>query len=444
MKYHTSLLATTVGFAGLRLTTSTTPVDACDAAIVQQAADDGFLEYVMLNCMTSSLAGALAPLNFLGETPVKPAKCLIDWVADHPDPNPIPAIGDCRAAFQNFVTALSVFGTGDWFDGVDEFGGTLCSYDPENEKLTVPVDCLLANVVRTALNNFRIQSGSYVGGSHQCPAVTVRKLSQKGIYATLMKRAIDSLGNPMLQRMGIAVPGSDGDGGNALCYKCYSDFYMSLNDVAPDGQTYDELVTLCAEWVVNSATCLAATPVAQALADFKECSGGFDMMFTGPVCSATDVDEVQKLIPAPYFAFTHCAYNPTDSFCVTLDAYVDKIREESDSSCVLCYIDYRVAVQDDATDVAKIAACTGTDGVYNAACKASSGTSLSNFYACSGYQLNTVKPDTAPIPVMPVPAADTTAEETTTTAAPVVETTKTATVAMTSGLVLVATIAALL
>jgi hypothetical protein len=255
-----------------------------------------------------------------------------------------------------------------------------------------------------------------------------------------MDRAIQSTGNPMLQHRGIAVPGSGGDGGNALCYKCYSEFFDYItHSLSP---SYPELGTLCAESVVNSATCLAATPVAQALADFKECSGGFDMMFTFPVCSASDVDDVQKLIPAPYFAFTHCAYNPTDSFCVTLDAYVDKIREESDSSCVLCYIDYRVAVQEDATDAAKIAACTGTDGVYNAACKASSGTSLSNFYACSGYQLNTVKPDTAPIPVMPVPAADTTTDapagEETTTADPEVETTKTATVAMTSGLALVA------
>jgi hypothetical protein len=43
---------------------------------VQQAADDGFLEYVMINCMTASSGG----LNFLGQTPVTPAKCLVDWL----------------------------------------------------------------------------------------------------------------------------------------------------------------------------------------------------------------------------------------------------------------------------------------------------------------------------------------------------------------------------
>jgi hypothetical protein len=429
MKFHPSVLAATVGFAGVRVVTSdASSVPACDAAVVQQAADEGFLEYVITNCME----GKTGPLNFLDKAVVGPSTCLAGWIADHQGSSPIPATGLCRAAYQDLVASLGGIQFTTFITAVN-VAGEACSY--ASDELTVTIDCLKQTTVDAALVAFETASGYHIGGGQQCPAVTVRKLSQAGIFSKLVKEAVASTPNSIIVG-GDVNPAVDG--GTALCYSCYDKFHESI-----DASSVSDLQTLCGT-TPTAAGCLAATPIVQAMADFKTCSGGFDIQFTGPVCSATDVDEVQKLIPAPYFTFTHCAYNPTESFCSTVDAYVEKIKEESDSSCVLCYSDYRSSVKDDALVDAKIAACTGTDGVYAAACKASSATSLSNFYACSGYQLNTVKPATAPIPVAGTNSTTTTTTTTlapdaeTSSMAPVDDTTKSATVAMTSGLALVA------
>jgi hypothetical protein len=61
------------------------------------------------------------------------------------------------------VTALDAIPDSEWRIRVVSYG-TFCSYDSTEEKLTVPVDCLLAAYVKTALKNFRDQSGSYIGG----------------------------------------------------------------------------------------------------------------------------------------------------------------------------------------------------------------------------------------------------------------------------------------
>jgi hypothetical protein len=431
MKFHPSVLTATVGFAGVSLVSSTTPVNACDPAVVQQAADDGFMEYVVMNCM--SFKGAST--NFLRETTRGMTECLTTWISENSGTHAIPSSGDCRSAYQNFVNAVQPIAVGTL--GVVT---NRCTYDETNEKLTITIDCLLQTDTNTALGKFKSQSGSYIGGAQQCPAVTVRKLSQASIYETIITAGMTTGTNPIRTAEGNIDPSEDG--GNAFCYKCYSDFYDAM--YAAQGVSGTDIVTVCTDPTVSA--CLSSTVVQNAVAAFKTCSGGFDIRFTGPVCSATDVDEVQKLIPAPYFTFTHCAYNPTDSFCSTVDAYVDKIQEDSDSSCVLCYKDFRASLKDDALVDAKIAACTGAEGVYAAACKASSAASLSNFYACSGYQLNTVKPATAPFPVAGTPGTNSTTTSTTTLApdseassmAPVDDTTKSATVAMTSGLALVA------
>ncbi len=391
--------------------------EPCPEAVVLQAAQEGFLEYVMENCMHL----ASSTKNVLGEVALDGSLCVSEWIAAHQTGSPIPTVGDCRDTYQALVDAA----IGNWHS-ID------CTFDA-TEGFDITDDCVQdeldhkfgSNPYYTPLSDFRRDAGFYLGGV-QCKSVTVRTLSNKGAYSRLIA-GVFTTPNAIDNTEDLIVP--DIDGGDGLCYSCYHNFATTLIASASDSVARGTNAACLVE--ANSVGCIESTEVMDALEEFKLCSGGFPMMFEGPVCTQADIDEVQQLIPAPYYTFAHCAFNAADPICATIPAYIAQIKADSDSSCMVCYQDFYNKVTEDAELTENIAACTGTDGVYHKDCIAAESMALFNFKACSGFDLSHTKAAA----VVPIATTTTTAAPET-TAAPT--TTKAAAMASSAGITLIA------
>lgn len=365
--------------------------NACDAEVVMQSSQEGFLQYVLLNCVPDY---DTPTLNLLGDDIVNLADCLTNWIADHQTGNPIPESGDCRTAYQNLLDQSS----SDW----SEYFKANCEIVDGQVDITDKcwVECLNYDYEdsHSYLDDFRTQSGHYLGGQ-QCKGVTVRALANKGVYKTLVASFVadndgDELANDLID------PATDG--GNGLCYGCYHLFSNTLDQFEDDSYPTTGILEACTEDEYSDG-CLKSTLVQDALAEFKKCSGGFPMLNQGPACTQADIDEVQTLIPAPYFTLAHCAFNPNMTYCTTINSYIARIQEDSDSNCVVCYEEFYVTALAHAADTVNtdaIDACTTDEDVWSIDCKAAMAEALANFKACAGFQLSTVKSTPPPAPTV--------------------------------------------
>ncbi len=374
--------------------------DACPAEVVMQASQEGFLQYVVMNCVKDDNSDRTTYTNFSGNDLVTPSDCLTNWMAERQTAtgNPIPQTGDCRVAFQNLVDEISDLHTG-FTDNCKIVDGQMDLND----------NCWVSKLnygATGALDSFRTESGHYIGGQ-QCLSATVHNLANKGAYKKIVEGALGTTSDPT---GGLFSP--DIDGGNGLCYGCYRLFYAAVN-IIPDTTG---VVVACSE-DAYSAGCLKSTHIQNALAEFKKCSGGFDIMYDGGVCTAADIAEVQTLIPTPYDTLAGCAFDPTQSHCSTVNAYLVQVQAESTSDCVVCYKDFYVTAKN--MPAAAVAACTGANGIWSDDCKVAIQEAFYLFKTCSGFDMNTAK-TTAVAPT----AAATEAPTETTTAAPAVVTTK--------------------
>ncbi len=402
MKFHPNVLSTLFGVVSIEFASAQYEafLNLCDANVVNQANTDGFFKYVMLNCMN----GGSTTTNFLGSTTVVAEKCLSDWIANNDGDHPIPDIGDCRDAFQTLVSALNA-------QTHSQLTG--CSYDSTADELTISNAC--GHQLINELWEFGHHAGVFIA-SPQCEAQTIQALAEVDIYSTIVTAAMAHSDDDTYTYDPVAnIVDPAMDGGNGLCYACYHGFYYDLSNAV--GHT--ALATICTD--PKSSDCTKSTTMIANVLFFNKCSGGFDMLFKGPMCTLADVEEIQQLIPAPYFEFTHCAYDSTESFCSTTDAYLAKIEEDSNSSCVLCYTQYRKLVTADAAKAENIARCTGPEGVWAPGCVASQTHALNTFTSCSGYSLSTSNVASNTTTIAPAANDTTTASTTaTTTVTPVV------------------------
>lgn len=361
-------IVTFVGPIGLVRAINTVFTNYCSQQVIAQASEEGFFQYVLTNCipLVSSESGEN---NWLGEMAFTPSECLSHWIATHTDGNHIPSAGPCRDSYQELIDGLT------YFTDID----SLCTFHITTGSLKCGT--LSINAITEVTSTFRAAAGGCVE-SQVCSSAVVRKLSNADIYSKFVQGAYaQATDDSWIQ----AVP-DDVDG---RCYGCYHVNFLSLVETRPVASP-SGLMAACRE-DPKSDSCMNSTWVQNVLAEFQLCSGGFPMIFDGPVCTETDVNEIQQLIPAPYFTFAHCAFNPNDVFCATTPAYIAQIRADSDSSCVSCYQDFFAAVKMQAKSAETSTACTGGEGVWSADCVVALGDALFNFEACSGFDLSTEK-----------------------------------------------------
>jgi hypothetical protein len=333
--------------------------DACGTDVVDPSTDQRFLDFVVLNCMQ----GHSSTENFLGSTPQGPAECLAKYILSLSSPPKFSS--GCRLAYQHLADALSSVPYTDFITSVS----LPCSY--ENGELVYTSECL--NAISAPLATFASESGTHVGGNAQCNGFTVRKLAQRDTYSQIMALLADS--NPVNPISGDYIDPLS-DNGNPFCYLCYAEFFT---DIMAAKVIYPELVDLCAD-SPNSETCMGVTPVAEAMARFKKCAGGYDIIFNNAVCSRTQVETVAALVPTPFYLLTHCTFNASDFFCYDIDTYLAGIAEATSESCGWCYRDYNDDIRilgDDAKT-----ACSGD--IHSQQCLAAVSMPLFKFRACTG------------------------------------------------------------
>ena len=370
-------------------------IGVCPQDVLNQAIADDLFQYVMQNCVDSSGASMTSGDLLAG------SQCLTSFIAGQTT-NAIPSTGPCRSAFQDFVSALARSGT---IGTADE-----CKYNESKKKVDVNYACFLD--MQQAFENFQSATDFSIVGK-QCDGFVVRQSTIAERYESVVVEAFSSF-NPTYN----IFPNDK----NGLCYGCYAMFGDNVNEEYSSGGSPSDAQTACIA-DPNSDVCVGSTVVVQAKAQFRECSG-YEIGFIGPVCTDEQVDDIQTLIPSPFFTLTHCAYND-EIFCKTVEAYFVKIEEKSDNSCVFCYREYMSKVSAVANDLSNgsVDDCTGVEGVWSDACAAAQAQALFDFKVCAGMDLDIEKPHVI-IPIvttlMPQEGVD---SSTTTTRVPVSTTT---------------------
>lgn len=373
-------------------------VEVCPSEIVAAAASQDILGYTLLNCV--QYTGKVGK-NLQGTTLLLPGDCLTAFIATSSHTNAIPDTGSCRNAFQGLMTDIAA---------LSSVITTKCLYDSEKKDITIGYDCALS--INGALNTFALLTG-YSISQDVCRSDLLRARSVSGTYGKLLNLALNGV---------VAFPVDLKSVEDGLCDMCYANFLTKIG-VIDDG-THDDVVAACLTDHGQSNVCKTSTVILPARTEFEECSG-YDVDFKGPVCTQKEVEDIQELIPTPYFTFTHCAYN-NEAFCSTITAYFDQIEKESSDTCVLCYREFNDALLSKQHNADTINACTGPMGVWDVQCLDAYRDALSNFRTCSGFDLDTkdvahVVPTTTSEPVTtittikPLTSITTTASVTTST-----------------------------
>ena len=206
--------------------------------------------------------------------------------------------------------------------------------------------------------------------------------------------------------------------GYPICNFCYTDV---LNDFLPTAPQSVE--DACEGAGLTTDSCLSTTFMINAREAFLQCAG-YDMLTTGDMCTSGGVAAVEALIPAPYYTFAQCAYHPDTAFCLTIQAYLDQIEADTDSTdCLACYTELQsdlvALAADDADEFC------GED-LFSEECLAYQVDALTAFETCSGFTLSTAVGTVAPSVTTSAPTDDTiTTKEATTATTTVAATTTT-------------------
>ena len=179
---------------------------------------------------------------------------------------------------------------------------------------------------------------------------------------------------------------------NPACEFCYAyPFFLDIDAYNPD----DNIIEACLAPGGPTDLCLNTTMMIKARETFYQCAG-YDILTSGNMCTAEGVATVESLIPAPYYTFAQCAYDPEtpSPFCSTIQAYLDEIEADTNSvDCLACYTklqsDLITLAADDSDEVC------GTD-VFSDDCIAYQIDALAAFETCSGYTLNAISATAAP------------------------------------------------
>lgn len=354
----------------------------CELAIIKQAAVNGFYEYLFQECMDASRNSD--EINMLGEPLPTSFECMSNWIIKQPKVNAIPDSGRCRQSFEFFVQQL-------WQDSINQnFDFSKPPWDYLTETLTITDEFIQEIHAEYRGATWGFLGGyreNFLGGGQQCSPKTVRELASKGIFVSIVSLVqADPFDFPVRRLLEVGdFFDPDLDGGNAFCYDCYHRFLDIAMDEVDDyyRNDYAELQEVCAN--PTSEECLRSGPIADALHNFRICAG-YDILFQGPMCSATQVDAAAALFPSPYYMITQCAFNPTDPVCSTMDNYWEVLNEPLDGGCMICYTELADEMSAFAEDASSRMACA--ENVEAPMCVAASSTPLLNFLGCSGFFLS--------------------------------------------------------
>jgi hypothetical protein len=343
----------------------------CDREVIKKAVSEGFLAYVFSTCTPSAAPGGK---NMLGNTPPGPFACLVEWADEHP--GIIPDEGRCRMSMEFFVERMRLSTPG---------GFTSPPWSYEDRDPIMISDRFIQGVQTQLVIGSRsgtLTNGNvpeyFIGGGDQCSAQTIRVLAEKGLLAAIINAyngadPVSNLVNP------------DTDLGDALCYDCYHRLWRAMEKEIPrySSSADTNFASVCSDPI--SGACLRTTPVANALNNFKICAG-YDIFFSGPLCSDEDRGAIDQLSPDPYFVITHCAFNPADGMCSTVDNYLEVISESLGEGCMLCYTEFKNEIFPFAEGAENKIACV--NNVHAPICIAAAAKPLTNFLACSGFMIN--------------------------------------------------------
>jgi hypothetical protein len=333
-------------------------LSVCPSPVLAQASANKFLDFVLTNC-------------YMHETTVfGPTECLVEFSNRfNPGPDPLPAAGACRAAYQTFID--TVVGTSDVFGP--------CRMTSEG----IRFNAACAENLRDANLDFIYQTGSSIATT--CNTGTVRAMAARNMYNQLVVLAATT---------NYAVF-DFGDTEYGLCEMCYAGFLNMLNSQATfDGSTSlptppdDGWQATCTS-EPSKFICRYSTVIARALADFERCSGGFDVFghkaFGQPTCDPHQLSVVFSSDFPPYSSIAHCQYpQPSHvSACSQIEAYIDSIAAATSDSCAACFAVFRASLV--STEQAK-SVCSD---IWSDECLAVNGEAFFVFQNCAGVPMDT-------------------------------------------------------
>ena len=298
--------------------------------------------------------------------------CLAAFISENSLDNPYPIEGDCRVTYQILVDGL--------YDGIharinDNTARLYCARPNVVLNNSSFSNCLA--VVNSAISTFYGSTGFYPATF--CKGSQVRAFAQQQIFTAAIVYNWEFNASLWLSIVS-PVP-------HDSCDYCVNKFSKYLSDfLPPDGNIMDYFRAECGGLDGPTDACLATDLITNARLGFLDCAG-WDILFEGPVCTVENVNTVQALIPAPYYAFSQCAYHPATPFCSTISAYLGEIESQTNSlDCVACYTELSSNLQKlsvaDSDDVCK-------SDVYSTDCLIYHADALKAFATCAGTSLNT-------------------------------------------------------
>ena len=322
--------------------------NACLDQTVALASSSGFLVSIY-NCLLNT-----------GNDDGGPQLCLGRFIADNADGNSYPITGACRDAYSALVNA--------WSQTVGD-----CQ---EGEFVDFPSAGCIADSLMVGMKTFYSTAG-YFPMYPQCTFEAVRHYAMANTYTNLVTASMstDVSWSPLPE--------------TSICDFCYTEIFGPL--VYDQAASDPEWAEICLA-DPNSAECIDSAAMVDVLNVFERCAGK-SIKFDGPMCTPTQVANVETFIPRPYFEFVSCAYNVDAWACSQVQDYLSSIDQATGSSdCDLCYTELQAAIVTTVTD-ASIQYCV--PDVLAPDCLSYLQTPLMNFETCSGTTVATT-PTSAP------------------------------------------------
>jgi len=422
----------------------------CKQSTVDAASEAGFLQFALLNCLKSS---GTATKNKLGKDVLDPQTCLRTFTATNSKVSFVGA-GDCLDTYSQFIIDIQNLAANP-FDrptGTGATGYESCVYDQTNDQILVSYVCW--NKLSTLLMDFQQEAG-YPMVTNACDGSFVRSQALLNPLQDVVTKALQSVADARqatYKTIDYTVAAAIPDGDNhivvgkwakdasmnykangvdldlAMCYGAYQTIFdilqgsrlMTISDPAL-GAYFGDTTTGPAAWVSSSGNIPLSGVQAACKADITSagCSGtqlmtglkslfnnlsGYDIDFTGPLCSADTISKLDSpsLTPTPYQFFVMCGLMSSQyrEICSTASVaqYVATLNSTVGTECNGCYNEMYSAIQELVSDSTVTSVCNSLANVTSDACVASMATVASGFKNCTGVNLYTKVPSSLPTP----------------------------------------------
>jgi len=422
----------------------------CKQSIVDAASEAGFLKFALLNCVPSTTGGTDNKLN---KKVLDPQTCLQTFTATNSKVSFVGA-GDCLNTYTRFITGI----LGDTSSPFVASTGTAstydpCSYDATNDQILVSYVCW--NKLSTHLMDFQ-QSAGYPIVKNACDGSFVRSQALLNPLQDVVTKALKSISDGTQTSyfsVDYTVAAAIKDGDNhivvgkwakdtsknykangvdlnlGMCYGAYQTLFDVLqgNDVllqklgsALGSVKFGSMTAGPADWATAGGVRLAGVQAA-CKADITSagCSGtqlmtglkslfnnlsGYDIDFTGPLCSADTISKLDSssLTPTPYQFFVMCGLMSSQYpiVCSTSSVahYVASLNSTVGTECNGCYNEMYSSIQKLLSDSTVTSVCNSLPNVTSDACVASMTKVASGFKNCTGVNLYTKVPSSLPTP----------------------------------------------